>query len=1126
MRKNRFLGLRFLFFVLSTLWLAQPLVLGQLTTGGMVGTVTDSSGAVVPGVAVTLTDVSTGVATKTTTDSDGNYTVRPLLIGTYTVTAEKQGFQQAVLSNVEVAIGQVVRLDLVLQLGTVEQKLQVTAAPPLLQSQTSSLGTIETERRIADLPLNGRNFFQLAYLGPGASLGANGTSAAVGATDNNRPGIAVSVNGLRVFDNNFLIDGVDNNEFGNGTVIVQPPPDAIQEFRVEENSMNAEFGRGGAMLNLVLKSGSNQLHASAWEFLRNDKLDARNFFDVKRPPFKRNQYGASAGAPIKKDKMFIFGDFQRTNVRKGLTALSTVPTAKMRTGDFSEVGAVLYDPSKTVAGARPLLNPANPSVIPPGDINPVGQNIVNLFPMPNLSGTTNNFVFNPKQFFDETTAEVRYDYQISDRDHFFSHYAIGTPDSNNPSVLPNVDGGAASGIASTLGVRLQSSAAGWTHTFSPTLLNDLHGGYFRFRDTTLPIDFGQTPGTQLGIPNANRGTPFTTGLPKMNIAGFQQLGDSLWVPETIVENVFQLADTVTSIRGKHTLKFGADFRRQQRNFFQQTAPRGWYTFSGLYTANPATSSGGNALADTLLGIPQTRFQDNLNGIDPTRYWDLAEFVQDDVRMTPNLTLNLGLRYEISSPAGGRVGNFDLQRAIVVTATGANGVPHAGVDFDLRDWAPRLGFAWTARPKTVVRGGVGRFYAPEGNIFDDLGLNPPALVVNSRNFNGSQAPIAGQSVSAGFLPTFPTVDLNNPIGTVRTTGTVRKIPAILEWNFTVQRQFGEDWLVQAAYVGNRGIRLFDHESGNYNQPLLPLDSNFSDTATGNMGRPYFNQRPGLTIILPLDIGRLSMVYHSFQVSATKRFSNGFNLLAAYTLAKSLGTADGNVSQCDIQNAHDVSAEKGPVTPDFRHRLSVSYLYELPYGRGRRFGSGASGIADKILGGWEAGGITTLQSGEAFNAETSFDPSNTGSTNPRPNRLHNPEDFSFNTAQQTALGCSKPGQQTLDCFFNQGAFAIAPFAPGQIFAHLFGNAGRAVLRGPELVNFDFSIFKRFRLTEKQNLEFKVELFNIFNTPNFNLPNLGSGGGSSGVGFIDVSGGAAVSSTLPDNQREIQFALKYSF
>jgi hypothetical protein len=1115
----------------------------QLITGGIVGTVTDPSGSRLPGVMVTVTHIETATSTTVETDDAGEYTTTALKIGTYSITFQKEGFQRKVQANVEIGIGQVARVDAMLQVGAITQTVEVTDAPPLLQTETSSLGTIETERRIVDLPLNGRNFFKLTYLAPGTNEGATGTSAGAGSTDNNRPGTSVSVNGLRIFDNNFLLDGMDNNEFGNGTVVIQPPPDAIQEFRIEQNSMSAEYGRGGAMISLVLRSGTNQLHGSAWEFLRNNKLDARNYFATSALGFQRNQFGGQLGGPIVKDKMFLFGSIQRTDIREEQPFISTVPTVLMHSGNFSELSTSITDP---FPGGPAYTGNIIPTCAQQGCINSVGQNIVNLFPNPNIpnAGLTNNFIFNGKYKFDETAFETRFDYNISTKDRFFAHYAIATPKATNPSNFPNVDGGAGSGTSSTLDNRVQGVALDLNHIFNPALLNDVRVGFNRFKDATLPLDFGTNAGNNAGIPNANHGGN-SSGLTKINISSYQQLGDSLWVPETIAENVYQLADTLSWTRGRHSLKFGVDFRRQQRNFFQQTAPSGWLTFSGNYS--------GYGLADALLGIPQNTLQDHLAGIvDPTRYWDLSEFVQDNVRVTPNLTLNVGLRYEISSPANGpTVGNFDLRTLTVNTTS------HGGVKFDKNDWAPRVGFAWNVLPKTVIRSAFGIFYAAEGNIFDDLGLNPPSLAVQSFNYPGSN-PSTNQLLQA-FPASFTQPDPSNPTGTVRTTGVigattfdpVRRIPRIYEWNLTAEQQFSQNWVFRLGYVGTKSSNLFDHESSNLNQPLVPLDSNFSGTGPFgyNQGRPYFATRPGLNVVLPLDVARLSMFYNGLQTSLEHRFAGGFNVLAAYTFAKSLGTADGNVNQCDVQNAHNVAAERGPTTPDFRHQLTVSYVYELPYGRGKQFGSSANAVSQAVLGGWQVAGVTRARSGEAFDVLMGGDLTNTGAFPPRPDIIHNPYDFSFDTATQTALGCSNPGHQTLDCWFNQAAF-VAPAlssAPGncggECFARNFGDARRAALRGPDMVNFDFSAYKTFRLSERFGLEFRAEFFNIFNHPNFNLPNVGSGGGSSGAGIVSFSctspppgvptdcsgrssGGAAITQTLPDAQREIQFGLKLEF
>jgi hypothetical protein len=1106
------MGILVLFFGIS----GQRSLFAQVDRGGIVGTVTDASGAVVPEAAITITNVASNQSTKVFTDVSGDYAASLLRIGTYTISVEKGGFKKTVRSNVVIDVGQVVHVDLTLEVGEVTQAVEVTGLPPLIQTETSSLGTVETEKRIVDLPLNQRNFIGLAYLAPGANSGQTGSnvSGESGAFENVRANEALSVNGLRVSNNNYLLNGVDNNEFGLGGIIALPPPDAIQEFRTEENSMSSEFGRGGAAVNVVIKSGTNEVHGGAYEFLRNDILDARNFFSPDKAPFRRNQFGAYLGGPIKKDHAFIFGDYQGTRLRQGVTSISTVPTLAMRQGDFSERGDMIYDPFTTDPDtfARKLVNPGNPFVIPADRINPVGKNIIDLYPLPNMPGIANNYVLNTGRSNNQDTFDIRVDVRITDKDQFFSSYSFGNVDSHRPGVLGDLGGDYC--CPSNSKNRSHHMGLGWTHSIGANILNDLHGGAFRFVVNGLPINYGKNISEQLGIPNANRSDPNSSGLTFLEIAGFTPLGDSLWTPELAVENIFQIADTLSWTRGRHSLKFGIDFRRQQRNFFQETSPRGWYSFDGSYTQDLLTASGGNGMADMLLGVPSYFQQDKLQGTYPTRYWDLAGFVQDDLRLTPDLTLNLGLRYEVTSPANGRVANFDLDQAVIVTSYGSNAVSHAGVKFDTNNWAPRVGLAWSPGSKrTVMRGAFGVFYSTEANIFDDLGLNPPALALNSRGYNPGNIPESAQLISSGFPPDFVFGDPNPPVGTVRSNGPKRVMPYIMEWNLTVQHEIAHDLVAQAAYVATRGLRLWNHETGDLNQPPLPLDSNFSDS-TGNFGRPYFNRLPDLQTIMPLDYPMFSMTYNALQTSLNKRFSNGFNMLASYTFAKNLGTADGNVAG-NFQSIYTVGSDKGPVQPDIHHRFVVSYLYELPFGQGKKFLDKAGKGADLILGGWQVSGITVARSGEAYNASLSFDPTNTNAGS-RPDRIHDPYDFSFDTATQQAYGCSSPGKQTLDCFFNQGAFVLPQMAPGQLFSHQFGNAGHGNLRGPDQVNFDFAILKSFRFRERHQLQFRTEFFNLFNHPQFALP----GGG------VDQPGGAAIASTLLDNEREIQFGLKYSF
>jgi hypothetical protein len=415
-----------------------------------------------------------------------------------------------------------------------------------------------------------------------------------------------------------------------------------------------------------------------------------------------------------------------------------------------------------------------------------------------------------------------------------------------------------------------------------------------------------------------------------------------------------------------------------------------------------------------------------------------------------------------------------------------------------------------------------FYSAEANIFDDLGLNPPQLSFYAANFNDGALPSASQLISSGFPAALPPSSPTNINGPVKTTGPKRVIPRILEWNLGVQHQFTPNWVAQVAYVGTRSYDLWNHEASDLNQATQILDTNFCgpDPANciPNFGRRYFAQQPNMTQVLPLDYPQFQSFYNAFQASLNKRFSSGFNVLAAYTFAKNLGNADGNVGGF-VQNSYAAYLEHGPVAPDLRHRFSVSYLYELPVGHGRHFLGNSNGIIDAFLGGWQLAGIVAAQTGEALNAVMSSDLSNTGSFSYRPNQVANPNNFSFDTATQAALGCSNPGHQTLDCWFNQAVFVAPPLAPGQQSAHSFGNARIGDLRGPSLVNFDLVLQKNFRIFESHQIEFRSEFFNLLNHPNFGLP----GGGSSAA--VDVPGGAAITNTATDN-RQIEFALKYTF
>ncbi len=1107
----------------------------QIDRASISGTVTDPSGAAVAGATVTVTNAGTNQSQTLTTDSSGLYTARLLHIGTYSVEVTAKGFERSLHSGIELNVNQVAQVDLQLKVGSASEMTQVSADPPLIATETSSLGTVETQQRIVDLPLNGRLFTQLAWLGPGASQGSSSGIGLSGSTDDNRPGIQLAVNGLWAFDNNFLLDGVDNNGIGDGTIAVNPSPDAIGEFQVEESAMKAEFGRGGAAVNAALKSGTNQFHGGAYEYLRNDVLDARNYFNPSsngpKAPLHRNQFGFFVGGPILKNRTFFFADYAGSRLHEAGIDFGTVPSMAERNGDFTDRGLMIYDPNTLVTdpnsplyGTRSLINPSDPSVIPTNRIDQIGQNIANLYPLPNVAGAgvSNNFVYYPVATNDGNQGDIRIDHKISDRDQLFGHASVEDHPQFAPPPLPGQAGGCCGG---NMNMREQNHALGWSHTFNTNVLNDLRFSFIRYDVTSTSTDFGQNISDQVGIPNANRGNEETSGLANIGINAYSDLGNSYWIPELSADNMYQVADSVSWIRGKHSIKLGVDYRKYQRNFYQSQAAFGQFNFNGQFTVASTSSQAQYGLPDLLLGVPDSREQDGLAYKDHTRFFELGGFIQDDFRVTKNLTLNLGLRYDLMSPIGGTVGNFNLATNVVDLNFGPGAKSNAGVGYDKKDFGPRIGFAWSPFEdrKTVLSSAFGIFYAPEGNQFNDIGENPPNLQYYSLNTPASTIPALATMIDSGFPAQLPTSDPADPSGQVKTTGPVRKPPRVIEWNLSVQRELARNWVLHVAYVGTHATGIWNNEDSNLDQPRQPLDTNFTSDPmidplqSGNYGRPYYGVLPYLSVINPIDYPNFSIGFNGLETKLEKRFSNGFTLLSSYTWSHDIGSFQG-AHTGNTQIADFPNAQRGNVDPDFRHRLTVSYTYELPFGRGKPYGAALNSFENAVAGGWQVGGITTIRSGEHYTAFLSYDPTNTG-TAAMPDKIHDPTDFSFDIPQQEADGCDRPGHQTLICFYNPGAFVLPPLAPGQTSAREFGNAGDGDLLGPHQVNFDFSAFKNFSITERQQFQFRAEMFNIFNHPQFGLPNRNPDQGG-------ANGGARIFGTLGDNQREIQFALRYTF
>jgi len=1093
----------------------------QVASGSIVGAVRDASGAVVTDAAVTVRNTETGIAREVKTNREGGYVVTLLQPGTYTVTVEREGFKKAVQPAFKLDVNQTTRVDITLAVGSVTESVEVSAAEPLVESQTSSVGQVLEGSRVHALPLNGRNFVELSYLTPGVNSGPSGIVQQGGIPENERGSGAIQANGLTATNNNFLLNGFDNNEQQIGFEVIQPSIDAIQEFKVQTNNFGADIGRGGAVVNVVLKSGTNQFHGSAFEFLRNSAMDAKNYFDdptLPIPGFKQNQFGGTFGGPIIKNRTFFFGDYQGTRIRQAQTNLSIVPSLAERTGNFSDLltgktdpttgndYGQIYDPTTTTTNLQ--RQPFTKNIIPAGRLDPAALKVINLYPAPNRPGQAFNFLYNPVLSNNQDSFDLRLDHQLTPKDSFFATFSFGNVSNTRPDPLPGLAGGGTfSGHVNNLA---RSAGLSDVHTFSSNKINEIKLGYTRYVVEATPNFAGQNVAGQVGIPGIfDPNNPLATGgLPFIGFTTVAPLGTTDWFPEFLRENNYQVIDSFTLVHGRHSFKIGGDLKRRQHGFFQTQNSRGDFYFDPLMTENLGDGSGGSDVASFLLGYPSSAFRDGQKGTFGMRWWEFSSYFMDDFRASSRLTLNLGLRYDLFTPMveqHNRLANFDFATGQFV-APGMPGVSASGnVVTDKNNFGPRIGFAWTPwNEKTVVRGGYGIFYDVQADQNDaELAYNPTGLFF-SQNITANPANIPTTRLSTGLpTPVYPT--LQDPSGRASAALFNNRTAYIEEWNLNVQRSLSNTAVLQVAYVGTHGVKL--STLSNLNQPHQPLDSNFSDP-TGNFGRPYFSTVPNIGPIRTMQ-NQAGSISHSLQVRFEKRFARDWSMLSAYTWQHTIGQVTENEWE-EPQNTYNRKAERGNNPPDFRHQFTSAWSYELPFGPGKRYLAG-QGPAHWLVGGWQLNGIIAMYSGQAFNPVLSFDPTNTGSGGARPDIVGNPYNFS----NAMSAGCPS-NQQTIACWYNPAAFAIPAVAPGQTFATLFGNASRGLLRGPAQYNVDFSVFKNFALKEDQTLQLRGEAFNLLNTPEFGLP----------YNAVDVTGAAGSISNTVHSSRQLQIAVKYTF
>jgi hypothetical protein len=1092
-------------------------VLAQVSTGEIGGTVADASGAAVPNAKVTATNEQTNaVARETMTSADGTYIMTLLPPGTYAVAAEVSGFRKSVQSGIELQTNQRVRVDLQLQVGQVSETVEVAARAPLLESQSSSLGTVIGQQIIGELPLNGRNFVTLALLSPGV----NGVGSSVSGTimsgtrpDDRRPGTEIFSNGNRENSNNFLYDGVDNNDRLTLSIVLRPGVDAIREFKVQTNLYSADLGRNsGAVVDVVSKSGTNEIHGSAFEFLRNSAMDARNFFNAKGTPFptfRYNQFGFSLGGPFVapkyngRNKTFWFVDYEgfRRDVQNFLTG--TIPTLGIRNGDFSGEPNRIYDPLST----RPDPNrPAGNFVrdafpnqqIPRDRWDPVTTKLLNAYPLPTTSAIVNNYRTNLAQKQNWNQGDVRFDHQFTANDNFFARWSIQHTETIAPYTFPAVQ---IPGVSKAIGVGNEDSFAGpafnptqhavasYTKVLSPRLINDFRVGFNRFvlDYTAEGAENGGNLGNQLGVKNSNT-HPLQSVFPIFSPSGYTGTGHSRSLPIFRRENTFQYMDNVTFTVGAHTLKFGANITRRQITEYQTNRGNGRFNFSPAFTDSRGAVAGasGNSMASFLLGYATLIEQDFTLAWTGQRGWEDGLYFADDWRINKKLTLNLGLRWEYYSPyveVADRIANFDADTGIIKVANRDGVDRRAGVNRDFKNWAPRFGFAYQALSHTVIRGGFGLFYNPNGNggallrLFRHPPYGPIYSVSPGDNFVGSR-------VSDGF-PNPPVVDLaaaKNPSGAVIGVFPNFRSAYAEQYNLTVEHEVAP-WqvLFKAAYVGNLGRRL--GTTIDLNQPTP------SPIGTVTQRRPFFAINPniaGINYAVSDGLGN----YQAFQFTVEKRLSHGLALHSGYTWSHNIDTVandfgGGAGTPQDIRCRRP--CERGNSAFDIRHRLTIAGTYLLPIFAGK-------GLAHTALGGWRVNASVMKQSGLPFNPGLNSSANTNSAGGSRPDR--------------TGSGVLPSDQRSLQRWFDASAFAQPPNGR-------FGNAARNPLYGPGRVNFDVSLFKDFAFNERAKLQFRTEVFNVFNTPQFGQPN----------GTIFNPGAGQITSTV-GTPRQIQLALRLVF
>ena len=1075
--------------------LLAPALPAQVVTATLTGIITDSSGASVPNATLKVTEQSTGVTRSSTSSVDGIYNVAYLNPGVYKIEVDAAGFKKYARENVRLDVSTTARVDATLTPGSASETITVTAEAAALQTDRAEVAKNFNSRAVAELPVANRNFQALAGLVAGVAPPVQNFTT----SEDPQGTTFFNANGQGNSSNTTIVDGVDNTNPTLGLSIYLPSPEVVEEVHVSTSNYSAEFGRvGGAVVNATTKSGTNAIHGSLWEFNRVAALLARDFFNKNtqpKPGYTRNEFGAAVGGPIIKDKTFFFGAYQGRYIRQSSTSTNTVPASQAWfTGDFSGVPQLnLFDPNTGVVngtGRQPF--PGN--LIPPNRISSISKQLLQYFPQPNASGFLNNYILNVPFRYNGNSYDGRVDHNFSERTKIFAKL--------NESFYEVVQGavmGPVVGDGTTAKDYTITAAINLTHGFDPTLLTELRFGYNRYRTNVQGTDMSTVTNTKLGIANPNPDPISSTGMARININGMPGIGTPVVYPLINTDNLFEVVDTWSKLKGKHVFKWGAEVHRNRMDRFQpqglNLGPRGLFNF------NPGTTqlNGGpglgpygsvvNAFAAFLIGATDQTGRTYMPITPTNRQTQFAAFVQDTYQFSRKLTLDLGLRYEYYSPVKprykGGASNYDPYTNTLLIAGYGDVNLATGVGAQSLNMAPRLGFAYRITEKQVIRGGYGISYwtGRFGFTGGTLSTQFPTI------YNVQQGNTNDYAVDGTFnsLPVVQFVDIpsNGRISPAPNQGffvvpSRNRLPYVQNYNLTYQRDLGGGLSFDLGYVGNLGRQL------PYNRAL-----NAASPGTGTPGRP-FNALFGHSADVSLRAGGVNSNYNALQLNLSKRYSQGLAFTFAYAYSKSL---DVGSDQPGFTNNLNLKRQYGPSNFDRTHLVTASHLYELPFGKGKPFLK-QNRIVAAIVGDWQLNGIFRLATGTPF----------TGTADATSCNCPGNGQFADAIVSVTYPHGIGPGQP----WFSTSSFA-AP-APNR-----FGTAGRNTIRGPRLSNYDLSIFRVFPFTERFRLEYRAEFYNLTNTPHFANPS----------GSVTSATFGIVSSTLNGyGNRQIQMALRLKF